>query len=215
MDKIVCPKCLSKDIYRYGREKHSGLQKYQCKHCKTQFVPNRPLRPKSKTNNYSNCPICGSKLHLRKRNKNSIQLRCSKRPNCRYTTSIPIKPFPKDVSLDVKIPKFFRYPFHIITYAFNLYFHFKLSSREISQKIYLKYSLSPSHTSIIQWCKILSSLISSLYKNITTPPKKITKWLIDETVIKINGHKVFLFLAVLDFDSRFPSRFTHLSYKRP
>jgi len=32
MDKISCPKCNSTDLYRYGKEKHTVLQKYLCKH---------------------------------------------------------------------------------------------------------------------------------------------------------------------------------------
>jgi len=203
MDKISCPKCNSTDLYRYGKEKHTGLQKYLCKHCKTQFVPNRPYKHKSNTNNFGNCPLCGSKLHLRKRNKNSIQLRCSKRPNCRYTVSIPLNSPPLQTTPDVKIPKFFRFPLHIISYALSLYFLYRLSSRQIKEKIQLKFSLSVSHTTIISWCKIFSSLIHNLFNsNLTTPKNPPSVWLIDETVIKVNGKKLFIF-AILDYHSRY------------
>ena len=30
INNIICPKYFSKDLYRYGKDKH-GFQKYQCK----------------------------------------------------------------------------------------------------------------------------------------------------------------------------------------
>ncbi len=210
MDKITCPKCLSTDLYRYGKEKHTGLQKFMCKHCKTQFVPNRPYNPKSKTTDYGYCPICGSKLHLRKRNKNSIQLRCSKRPICKYTISLPINnKLPTDINVDIKLPKFFRYPITMIIKAINLYFHYQLSSRQIVQKLKPFFSNTPSHSTIISWCRAFSSFFKSLYTNISKPMSYPHTWLIDETIIKIHGQKVFLF-AVLDYSSRFLLSF-HIS----
>lgn len=213
MDKISCPKCLSTDLYRYGKEKHTGLQKFMCKHCKTQFVPNRPYNPKSTTNNYGYCPICGSKLHLRKRNRNSIQLRCSKRPNCKYTISIPINSkLSTNININIKLPKFFRYPITMIIKAVNLYFHYQLSSRQIVQKLKTFFSNTPSHSTIISWCRIFSSFFQSLYQNISKPTSYSHTCLIDETVIKIHGQKVFLF-AVLDYSSRYLLSF-HISLNK-
>ena len=203
MNKIYCPKCNSTDLYRYGKEKSTGLQKYLCKNCKTQFVPNRPYKNKSNNNNFGNCPLCGSKLHLRKRNKNSIQLRCSKRPTCRYTVSIPLNSPPMPDISDIKIPKFFRFPLDVISYALSLYFLYRQSSRQIKEKILLKFSLSVSHTTIINWCKVFSSLIHNIYNlHLTIPKNPPSIWLIDETVIKVNGKKLFIF-AILDYHSRF------------
>lgn len=202
MQKLACPKCQSFDLYRFGKEKITGLQKYRCKHCKTKFVPNRPSTTRTHYNN-GKCPVCGSPLHIRKRNPNSIQLRCSRRPYCNYTISKPLSNQNIPENLDIRFPKYFRYSTDLIICALNLFFKFRLSSREVSQELLLRYSVKPSHSTIISWCKIFSSLFYSLFKtNASSITYKSNRWLIDETVLKVNGHKLYLF-AVLDFHSRF------------
>ena len=57
---VVCPRCFSKDLYRFGKDKE-GFQKYQCKRCKRQFAPDNPPS-NSRTKNqrkYPDCPVCG------------------------------------------------------------------------------------------------------------------------------------------------------------
>lgn len=56
---IICPKCFSKDLYRYGRDK-DGFQKYQCKShgCLHQFTPDKSKKIRS--SNYPKCPVCGA-----------------------------------------------------------------------------------------------------------------------------------------------------------
>ena len=68
MDKIIphcCPRCNSKKLYKYGKDKF-GNQKYQCRICKHQFAPDfissgskgaKPLPPEQRK--YPSCPICG------------------------------------------------------------------------------------------------------------------------------------------------------------
>lgn len=63
INNIICPKCFSKDLYRYGKDK-DGFQKYQCKShsCLHQFTPAKPKKiPSSK---YPKCPVCGASTYL-------------------------------------------------------------------------------------------------------------------------------------------------------
>ncbi|MEY8573156.1 IS1 family transposase [Oscillospiraceae bacterium 21-37] len=56
--QIRCPKCNNKtDFYRYGKDTH-GHQKYQCKQCRHQWVPEarREIR-RPRTKNYPSCPL--------------------------------------------------------------------------------------------------------------------------------------------------------------
>lgn len=63
INNIICPKCFSKDLYRYDKDK-DGFQKYQCKShgCLHQFTPAKPKKiPSSK---YPKCPVCGTSTYL-------------------------------------------------------------------------------------------------------------------------------------------------------
>lgn len=57
---IKCPRCHSDQLYKFGLDKQAN-QKYQCKNCKRQFVPDSvSTRPKC---NYPRCPECGDKKY--------------------------------------------------------------------------------------------------------------------------------------------------------
>ncbi len=75
---------------------------------------------KIKTYKHGNCPMCGSRLDLRKSNPNSNQLRSSNRPHCRFTISFnkQLKQFYhqaiKEQKNFYKLPKFFKFTQEVI-----------------------------------------------------------------------------------------------------
>jgi transposase-like protein/DNA-directed RNA polymerase subunit RPC12/RpoP len=201
---VFCDRCGSNHVIKYGKEQKTNLQKYKCKICGKQFVPERTKKPTKHI--HGNCPLCSSRLDLRKSNKNSIQLRCSKR--CGFTISYnkKLKKFFYQALTNknfFKLPKFFRYPQEIILFALRLYFVHKLSLRKIQKEIKLQFPQykTPSHVAIIKWANKLSYLLSLAYinKNIVSTGKWFV-WLTDETVIKINGSKYYL-IVVMDHNS--------------
>jgi len=187
-----------------AKEQKTKLQKYKCKICGKQFVPERIKKPKKHI--HGNCPLCTSRLDIRKSNKNSIQLRCSKR--CGFTISYnkKIKKFYYQALNQknfFKLPKFFKFPYEIILYALRLYFVHKLSLRNIKKELKIRFPnlKTPSHVSILKWTNKLSYLASLALINkkfILTNEWFI--WSTDETVIKVNGIKYYL-IVVMDYNS--------------
>jgi len=201
---VFCHRCGSNYVIKNGHEKNTGYQRYKYKICAKQFVPERTK--KLRKHIHGNCPLCTSRLDIRKSNKNSIQLRCSKR--CGFTISYnkKIKKFfyqALNKNNFFKLPKFFRFPQEIILYALRLYFVHKLSLRNIQKELQLSFPnhKPPSCVSILKWANKLSYLASLAFIN-----KEIlvtNKWLIwstDETVIKVNGIKYYL-IVIMDHNS--------------
>lgn len=205
---VSCPKCKSTNLWRYGHHPKTKEQKYKCKNCSHQFVPGRQKHLSPRTN-HGLCPNCGRKLEIRKTNKNTIQLRCSGRPFCRYSISKPINltkslnHFANNTKY-LKLPKFLKYPLSTVISCLKLYFKFNLSSRQIKKELLLSHIKVPSHVTILNWITRFAYYFSLIYtnnlKSINIP--KISTWAIDETVIKINGIKYHLFL-ILDLHTSF------------
>lgn len=103
---VSCPRCSSTNLYRYGKHPQTKEQKFICKSCKHQFVPGHSPSPRA---HYGFCPNCGRRLQLRKRNRNTIQLRCSGRPLCRYSISRPLN-LKRFFALATTNPSFFSLP---------------------------------------------------------------------------------------------------------
>ncbi|MGM9978163.1 MAG: IS1 family transposase [Clostridium sp.] len=59
-EKITCLRCFSTDIYKFVKN-NFGIQKYQCKHCKQQFILEKPI---SKSKGYPKCPICQKATYI-------------------------------------------------------------------------------------------------------------------------------------------------------
>jgi transposase-like protein/DNA-directed RNA polymerase subunit RPC12/RpoP len=202
---VFCDHCGSNYVVKYGKEQKNHLQKYKCKICAKQFILERST--KTKIHKHGHCPLCDSPLQLRKSNPNSNQLRCSNRPNCRFTISYNKKlnqfyyQAVKQQLNFYKLPKFFKFPQEVILFALRLYFLYKLSLRNIQKEIKLKFPnvIPPSHTSILKWANKLSYMLSLalLNKNLSTTGHWLV-WATDDTVIKINKHKHF-FIAVMDY----------------
>jgi transposase-like protein len=201
---VSCPRCFSSNLGLYGKHPKTKEQKFICKTCKHQFVPGHEhLRAQ-----HGFCPRCGRRLDLRKRNRNTIQLRCSGRPLCRYSISRPLnlKRFFEQALANpsfFSLPKFLRFSISTVIESLKMYFKFNLSARQIKQELKIRGQKVPSHVTIVNWCTrfayYFSLLCNNNFKSINT---KISTWLIDETVIKIKGKKFRLFV-ILDPDSRF------------
>lgn len=202
---ISCPRCHLNHLSKYGKDPKTHKQKFLCKNCNAQFVPGREPRIRA---HHGLCPRCGARLHIRKTNKGTIQLRCSNRPFCRYSISRPLN-FKKFFNRSLtnpqffSLPKFLRFPIAILISSLKMYFKFNLSARQIKTELASSYPKVPSHVTILNWCTRFAYYFSLLYNNnFKTPNIKISTWLIDETVLKIKGRKFHLF-AILDPVSRF------------
>ncbi len=81
----MCPNCGSEVFYRYGRTRH-GKQRYQCLLCGRQFIVDRQ---RIEVQNKPVCPVCGSGMHLYKREKGLLRFRCARYPQCRCYVKLP------------------------------------------------------------------------------------------------------------------------------
>lgn len=218
-NQIHCTRCGSTDLYKYGKQQKSNKQKYLCKRCNYQSPMDHEYHPQPIGSPHGTCPKCGAKLEIRKINVSTVQLRCSNRPLCKYSTSRPLNlkifiqrmfKFSSNTNNFFKLPKFFKYPSQIVFKTLELFYDLNLSSRKTKSKLKNDIQLSklstkiPSHVTILSWATkfgyYFSLLLNNYFKSI--PPLNSTTWLIDETTIKINGSKYYLFVA-LDSYSRF------------
>lgn len=78
--RIVCPRCRSEAVHRYGRSE-KGRPRYRCKLCGRQFT--LPLRQTLSSEERPRCPACGSPMHVYLRRGGEIRFRCRAYPGCR------------------------------------------------------------------------------------------------------------------------------------
>jgi ssDNA-binding Zn-finger/Zn-ribbon topoisomerase 1 len=77
--EIRCPYCGNDALYRYGHTT-SKKQRYLCLICEKQFtLGNR----RAVVNHKPLCPVCGSVMHLYRRERAFLRFRCSNYPVCR------------------------------------------------------------------------------------------------------------------------------------
>lgn len=167
--KIRCLRCFSFNLYKFGKEPKTKKQKNRCKVCRCQFVEGKiPLKKKDLNLGFS--PICGKRLHLRKRNRNTLRVRCSDRVNCRYSFSYVYKRQFKEFLEEAQnrdffsLLKYFKYPVSLVYKALKMYFIYKLSLRQIKKELGLVYPKAPSPVAILKWVKrsgYFFSLLSS------------------------------------------------------
>jgi len=200
---IKCPRCNSKELYKFGKDRKTGKQKYQCIKCKRQFkIGDGYGKEQIKHPWLPKCPKCGKGLDIYKWRRYFKRLRCK---SCNYKFNVYT--IPEEV-LDY-IHKFsfgktnfqrMRYSKEIILKAIRLCYEFGLSSRDISKNFYFEFGIKVSNVTIYQWCKKFAALFSQHVEDVKLQISKT--WHIDETVIKIKGKKHWIF-AVLDRKSRF------------
>ena len=84
---VECPSCNTDAIYKYGRIK-TGIQRYMCLMCGTQFTPNaKKLAVKGKPL----CPECGKPMNVYKLEGDVIRFRCSGYPACKTFKKFTLK----------------------------------------------------------------------------------------------------------------------------
>ncbi|MBM7625152.1 IS6 family transposase [Sporohalobacter salinus] len=210
--KVQCPRCHSKDLYKYGKDPH-GNQKYQCKECKRQFAPKTLKTTKTRERKYPSCPKCGKATFLHHDYEYYSNLRCCDK-KCNHSFIIP-KPTsiadPSYTNLKGKTSfKGMRYPVHTILLTLYLYYLNQSSTREISKLLDCMFNIQVSHVTIAAWSKKFAPIFQSRANELKpTNLSESDEWHTDETVVKINGQKHYLW-AILDSETRFVLSF-HLS----
>lgn len=209
LNNINCPHCFSNNISKYGKDIRLN-QKYLCKDCHSQFT----LNPKSKIKRkpkYFSCPICNHAVFLWHHYPTYNHFKCS---HCNYSCKIDI-PQPVFVSDDfndffIKPFKGFRHPPKFILLALSLYFDGYCSTRSIKRFFKSSFNISISHVSIFHWVKHFASFFKLIFKKIISKLNLYSdEWHADETVVKINGIKYYLWV-LLDSETRVVISF-HLS----
>ena len=209
--QIRCPKCNnSSNFYRYGKDL-LGFQKYQCRNCFHQFAP---LRPKPVcVHKYPSCPLCGKASFLHHDYTHYSNFRCCDR-KCYHSFFVykATDILPASCSRLVGKTDFsrMRYPIHLIISAIAMFFIGNNSFRKIAFLLRLLHNVSVSHTTISNWCTRFAPLFHNIALELTpTLDFNSDEWHADETVVKINGVKHFLWF-IIDAETRFVLGF-HLS----
>lgn len=99
--------------------------------------------------------------------------------------------------------------FLIVTVLYQ-FFIGKSSTRNISLRLYQLYNIKLSHVTIADWCKKFTPIFDSIsFKLIPMMNFNSDEWHADETVVKINGKKHYVWF-IIDSETRFVLGF-HLS----
>jgi putative transposase len=207
MQKIVslrCPKCNnSHSFYRFGKDSN-GYQKYQCRNCNHQFAPDRPIVREAQ--NYLRCPVCNKASFIHHDHDHYTNYRCcDKRCNhsffvAKHTAVVPASMSTLFGKTDFKR---MRYPVHLIITALTMFYLGKNSFRNISLIIQIAFNVKVSHTTISNWCKNFAPMFNNF--SLQLIPRlnfDSDEWHADETVIKINGVKHYIWFIV-DSETRF------------
>lgn len=211
--KVRCPRCFSADLYKFGKDKY-GNQKYQCKKCRRQFAPKTLKERPPKESKYPSCPKCGKASFLHHDYNYYSNFRCCDK-NCNHSFFVPkskaIKPPAHKLSLPGKIDfKGMRHSPHTIILALYTYFLHGSTTRKVAQYLYDFHNIKVSHVTIASWTRKFAPLF--MLKSQKLLPDNLDdsdEWHVDETVVKINGKKYYLW-AIIDSETRFVLSF-HLS----
>lgn len=207
MQKIVsikCPRCNNNhSFYRYGKD-NLGFQKYQCRSCNHQFAPDRPVV--REVLNYPRCPVCGKASFIHHDYKHYTNYRCGDK-FCYHSFFVA-----KHTSVEVASMsnlfgktdfKRMRHPVHLIITALSMFYLGKNSFRNIALIFQIAFNVKVSHTTISNWCKNFAPMFNNFslqlipYLNFDSD-----EWHTDETVVKINGVKHYIWF-IIDSETRF------------
>ena len=213
---VVCPRCFSKDLYRFGKDK-DGYQKYQCKQCKRQFAPDNPPNNSRRKRKYPGCPVCGKASFLHHDYTYYSNFRCCDK-KCNHSFRVPkfinIDPPSSELQPHTFSFKGMRHPLYIVLCALNYYFCGNSTTRKVAQTLYMVHQVKVSHVTISKWIK----RFAPVFKKIATDRLlgvnlcDSDEWHFDETYIKIAGKDYYLWLA-FDAETRLVLDF-HLSPNR-
>lgn len=205
-NKIVCPKCFHHSYYLYGKN-HHGDQKYQCKSCKSQFTLASFKHRINKPNKYPRCPKCGKSSFLHHDYDFYSYFTCCDKL-CNHHFSI-IKKSNFSALLHQEVLKYsinlkrLRTHLSIIIDALYLFFICSSSTRAISLYLFDRKNISISHVAIFKWTRGFASIFKSIMeKHLPIDLNLSDEWHIDETVIKINGVRYYIW-TIIDSETRF------------
>ena len=210
-----CPKCNnSQNFYRYGKDL-DGYQKYLCRFCNHQFVPEKP-RTQSDERKYPSCPKCGKASFLHHDYQHYSNYRCGDK-TCYHSFFVVKGNSIADASMSALFGKTsfkrMRYPVFVIMTALSMFYLGKSSFRNISLILRTAFNITVSHTTISNWCTNFAPLFDNIrIKLLPMLDFDSDEWHTDETVVKVAGVKHYLWLVV-DSETRFVIGF-HLSPHR-
>lgn len=216
--QYTCPKCNNNQhFYRYGKDP-DGYQKYLCRSCRHQFVPERPKAVKGEIDGrrYPPCPVCGRASFLHHDYEHYSNYRCCDK-QCNHSffswknTAITA---PSMSTLFGKHNfKRMRHPVHLIISALCMFYLGKNSFRNISLILRTAFNIKVSHTTISNWCTRFAPLFDDMRLQLMPMLNfNSDEWHADETVVKIAGTRYYLWF-VIDSETRFIIGF-HLSPHR-
>ena len=106
-----------------------------------------------------------------------------------------------------------RYPVHVILMALSMFYLGKNSFRNIALILRTVMNVQVSHTTISNWCTRFAPMFQNIaIQLIPALNFNSDEWHADETVVKIQGEKYYLWL-ILDSETRFVLGF-HLDRHR-
>ena len=192
---VKCPECYSTELYKNGKNK-KGNQKYLCKKCRRQFT----LKSIKKLNN-PKCPACGKGMYLHHKYKYHVSFKCNNR-QCNHT----IKQLIPSVIDDSSSEKLFakdtfsghRFSINTIINAINLYYSLNATTRAISTYLLDYMNIKVSHVTISKWIKKFDKYFKSISDELTQDIYlgDSDEWHADETVVKIDGQKYYLWICI-------------------
>lgn len=207
MQKIVsfkCSKCNnSHSFYRFGKDK-DGYQKYLCRNCNHQFAPDHPNVREMQ--NYPRCPVCGKASFLHHDHKHYSNYRCCDK-NCNHSFYVAKHTSVDSASMSSLFGKNdfkrMRYPVHLIITALSMFYLGKNSFRNIELIFRIAFNVKVSHTTISDWCKKFAPMFQNFSLQLMPALNfNSDEWHIDETVVKINGIKHYIWF-IIDSETRF------------
>jgi len=96
-----------------------------------------------------------------------------------------------------------RYPAHLIITALSMFYLGKNSFRNIASIFQIAFNVKVSHTTISDWCKKFAPMFHNFsLQLIPSLNFDSDEWHTDETVVKINGVKHYIWF-IIDSETRF------------
>lgn len=212
---IFCPDCGAPPQYIYYNASVGGLQKYRCKLCGRQWIPERTKKTLTLY-----CPYCKTALITKRERADFKVLKCPNK-HCfyrlksfhKYTFRIYkinlgklVASVPPCGPVDFSLLKFHE---EILPFILTLRVCYGLSTRATAKAMFDFFDLKISHNTISDYLEAVAYLLSSLADKVIINPSPT--WIIDETVRKYRGKKGFLF-AIIDSQGKLLAQ--HFSAKR-
>lgn len=220
---VKCPICHSSDVYKYGKHPKTGYQKFQCKICKHQGTFLNPVNederkffPRGSKKGYPSCPLCKHSTYIHHDYKYYTHFQCGNK-KCNHSLFI-IKPNSiDDVSSSNLLGKTnfkrLRFPIFVVMQALMLFYVANSPARKISRFLFLAFNIKVSHVTICKWVKCFAPIFQQKSFDFNSDLDfNSDEWHIDETVIKVNGQKFWVWF-VIDSETRFIISF-HISQLR-